>query len=57
MSDRQIMSGTVKELDVRLSSNRGYVAMSNSGGQAFNTEEFTAQQGQMWDNAAAGWEA
>jgi hypothetical protein len=34
-----------------------YVAMSNKGGQAFNSEEFMAQQRQMWDNAAEGWHA
>jgi ubiquinone/menaquinone biosynthesis C-methylase UbiE len=35
------------------------VAMSNnnSGGQAFNSEDFKAQQRRMWDNAAAGWQA
>jgi ubiquinone/menaquinone biosynthesis C-methylase UbiE len=35
------------------------VAMNNnnSGGQAFNSEDFKAQQRQMWDNAAAGWQA
>jgi hypothetical protein len=33
--------------------------MSNKGGQAFNSEEFKAQQRQAWDNAsaAAGWQA
>ena len=34
--------------------------MSNNnsgGGQAFNSEDFKAQQRQMWDNAAAGWQA
>jgi ubiquinone/menaquinone biosynthesis C-methylase UbiE len=30
---------------------------NNSGGQAFNSEDFKAQQRQMWDNAAAGWQA
>jgi SAM-dependent methyltransferase len=30
---------------------------NNSGGQAFNSEDFIAQQRQMWDNAAAGWQA
>ena len=29
---------------------------NNSGGQAFNSEDFKAQQRQMWDNAAAGWQ-
>jgi ubiquinone/menaquinone biosynthesis C-methylase UbiE len=31
--------------------------MSNNSGQAFNSEDFKAQQRQMWDNAAAGWQA
>jgi ubiquinone/menaquinone biosynthesis C-methylase UbiE len=30
---------------------------NNSGGQAFNSKDFIAQQRQMWDNAAAGWQA
>jgi ubiquinone/menaquinone biosynthesis C-methylase UbiE len=30
---------------------------NNSGGQAFNSEDFKAQQRQMWDDAAAGWQA
>jgi enediyne biosynthesis protein CalE5 len=30
--------------------------MTNSG-QAFNSDEFKAQQRQMWDNVAAGWQA
>ena len=30
---------------------------NNSGEQAFNSEDFKAQQRQMWDNAAAGWQA
>jgi enediyne biosynthesis protein CalE5 len=29
---------------------------NNSGGQAFNSEDFKAQQRQMWNNAAAGWQ-
>lgn len=29
----------------------------SSGGQSFNPEQFKAQQRQMWDNAAAGWQA
>lgn len=31
--------------------------MSNNSAQAFNPEGFKAQQRQMWDNAAAGWQA
>lgn len=31
--------------------------MSNNSGQAFNPEDFKAQQRQIWDNAAAGWQA
>jgi ubiquinone/menaquinone biosynthesis C-methylase UbiE len=31
------------------------MGMSNSG-QAFNSDEFKAQQRQMWNNAAAGWQ-
>jgi ubiquinone/menaquinone biosynthesis C-methylase UbiE len=31
--------------------------MSNNSGQASNSDEFKAQQRQMWDNAAAGWHA
>jgi ubiquinone/menaquinone biosynthesis C-methylase UbiE len=30
---------------------------NNSGGQAFDSKDFKAQQRQMWDNAAAGWQA
>jgi ubiquinone/menaquinone biosynthesis C-methylase UbiE len=30
---------------------------NNNSGQAFNSEDFKAQQHQMWDNAAAGWHA
>jgi ubiquinone/menaquinone biosynthesis C-methylase UbiE len=30
--------------------------MSNNSGQPFNSEDFKAQQRQMWDNAAAGWQ-
>ncbi|HEV3433000.1 MAG TPA: class I SAM-dependent methyltransferase, partial [Nitrososphaera sp.] len=30
--------------------------MSNSG-QAFNSEDFKAQQRQMWNDAAAGWQS
>jgi hypothetical protein len=33
------------------------VSMSNNGGQSSNSVEFKAQQRQMWDNAAAGWQA
>lgn len=29
---------------------------NNSGGQAFNSEDFKAQQRQMWDKAATGWQ-
>ena len=29
---------------------------NNSGGRAFNSEDFKAQQRQMWNNAAAGWQ-
>lgn len=29
----------------------------SSGGQSFNPEQFKAQQRQMWDNVAAGWQA
>ena len=31
--------------------------MSNNSGQVFNSEDFKAQQRQIWDNAAAGWPA
>jgi enediyne biosynthesis protein CalE5 len=31
------------------------MGMSNSG-QSSNSDEFKAQQRQMWDNAAAGWQ-
>jgi ubiquinone/menaquinone biosynthesis C-methylase UbiE len=31
--------------------------MSNNSGQAFNPEDFKAQQRQVWRNAAAGWQA
>jgi ubiquinone/menaquinone biosynthesis C-methylase UbiE len=30
---------------------------TNTGGQANDSEDFKAQQRQMWDNAAAGWQA
>jgi hypothetical protein len=30
---------------------------NNNSGQAFNSEDFKAQQRQMWDNAAAEWHA
>ncbi len=33
-----------------------YVDVSNIGPD-FNSDEFKAQQRQMWDNAAAGWQA
>jgi ubiquinone/menaquinone biosynthesis C-methylase UbiE len=29
----------------------------SGGGQSFNSEQFKAQQRQMWDNVAAGWQA
>jgi ubiquinone/menaquinone biosynthesis C-methylase UbiE len=32
------------------------MGMSNNSGQSFNSEDFKAQQRQMWDNAAAGWQ-
>lgn len=31
--------------------------MTNNNPQSFNPEQFKAQQRQMWDNAAAGWQA
>jgi enediyne biosynthesis protein CalE5 len=31
--------------------------MSNNGGQSSNSDEFKDQQRQMWENAAAGWQA
>ncbi|HEU4444579.1 MAG TPA: methyltransferase domain-containing protein [Nitrososphaeraceae archaeon] len=30
--------------------------MSNNSGPSFNSDQFKAQQRQMWDNAAAGWQ-
>lgn len=33
------------------------VTMSNNNGQVFNSEDFKAQQHQIWDDAAAGWQA
>jgi ubiquinone/menaquinone biosynthesis C-methylase UbiE len=48
--------GKVKELDTVTMLTRIYVDVSNIR-PAFNPDEFKVQQRQMWDNAAAGWQA
>jgi ubiquinone/menaquinone biosynthesis C-methylase UbiE len=47
--------GKVKELATATMLTRIYVDVSNIR-PAFNPDEFKAQQRQMWDNAAAGWQ-
>jgi hypothetical protein len=32
------------------------MGVSNNSGPSFNSDQFKAQQRQMWDNAAAGWQ-
>ena len=48
--------GKVKELDTATMHAGVCVDVSNIGPD-FNPDEFKAQQRQMWDNAAAGWQA
>ena len=48
--------GKVKELGTATMLTRIYVDVNNIR-PAFNPDEFKAQQRQMWDNAAAGWQA
>ena len=56
LSNRQILLEMLKKLE-EFQTRREYVAMSDNCGQAFNSEDFKAQQRQMWDTAAAGWHA
>jgi ubiquinone/menaquinone biosynthesis C-methylase UbiE len=49
--------GNVKELGTAAMHARICVYLSNIRPAVFNPDEFKAQQRQMWDNAAAGWQA